>query len=104
MYTKTFDRPRVLRPRHSVENQWDLLAAIGIEPLTREHDPVEMPLDQDAVASIAPRLSEAGVDPHHEIVVVHVSARSPFRRCPIPSFLDTVAALASSPARRVIVT
>ena len=27
-YTQTVHRPRDLRPRHSVENQWDLLAAI----------------------------------------------------------------------------
>ena len=27
MYTDRVDRPRELRPRHSVENQWDLLAA-----------------------------------------------------------------------------
>ena len=104
MYTKTVDRPRALRPRHSVENQWDLLAALGVEPPTREHDPVEMPLDQDAVASVERRLAEAGVNRHHEIVVVHVSARSPFRRWPIPSFVDTVVALATVPARRVIVT
>jgi ADP-heptose:LPS heptosyltransferase len=36
--------------------------------------------------------------------VIHVSAGSPFRRWPLPSFVDTVAALASSAGRRVIVT
>ena len=30
MYTTRVARPRELRPRHSVENQWDLLAALGI--------------------------------------------------------------------------
>ena len=28
MYTRTVERPRTLRPRHSVVNQWDLLYAI----------------------------------------------------------------------------
>ncbi len=28
LYTRTIHRPRELRPRHSVENQWDLLEAI----------------------------------------------------------------------------
>ena len=32
MYTDVVARPRELRPRHSVENQWDLLEALGVEP------------------------------------------------------------------------
>ena len=31
MYTDRVARPRELRPRHSVQNQWDLLAPLGIE-------------------------------------------------------------------------
>jgi predicted lipopolysaccharide heptosyltransferase III len=104
IYTKVVDRPRVLRRRHSVENQWDLLAALGIEPLTPERNPVEMALDQDAVANVERRLVQSGVRRDHEIVVVHVSASSPFRRWPLASFVDTVAALARTPGRRIVVT
>ena len=32
MYTRVVSRPRQLRARHSVENQWDLLAAVGVAP------------------------------------------------------------------------
>ena len=35
MYTRRVARPRELRPRHSVENQWDLLAPLGIAPPDR---------------------------------------------------------------------
>jgi ADP-heptose:LPS heptosyltransferase len=51
MYTRTVDRPRELRPRHSVLNQWDLLAAIeGWQetPPDPARDAVEMPLDPGA--------------------------------------------------------
>ena len=35
MYTRRVARPRELRPRHSVENQWDLLDALDIAPPDR---------------------------------------------------------------------
>ena len=56
MYTRTVARPRELRPRHSVVNQWDLLEAIdgwpggGPDPA---RDAVEMALDPAADARIA---------------------------------------------------
>src|SRR5262249_45050588 len=42
MYTQRIARPRELRARHSVENQWDLLAPLGIPPPDRVEDPLEM--------------------------------------------------------------
>ena len=104
MYTRVVDRPRELRRRHSVLNQWDLLAPLGIDELTPDECPVEMPLAPEAVASVRARLSAAGVASDEAIAVVHVSASSPFRRWPMPAFSATVAALASHPHRRVIVT
>jgi len=108
MYTRAVDRPRALRPRHSVDNQWDLLEAIDgwstgrPDPL---RDGVEMPLDPAADARIARRLSEAGVGDRHEIVVVHVSAGNPFRRWPEASFATVVAGLAAgSPLRRIVLS
>jgi ADP-heptose:LPS heptosyltransferase len=50
------------------------------------------------------RLAAAGVGPDEDLAVLHVSASSPFRRWPIPSFVETVTALASRAGRRVIVT
>ena len=49
MYTRVVHRPKDLRPRHSVLNQWDLLEAIpawtgGAADATR--DQVEMALDR----------------------------------------------------------
>ena len=104
MYTRVVDRPRELRARHSVVNQWDLLRALDIDPPSPARNPVEMPLDADAVADVDARLTAAGVTQANDIVVVHVSASSPFRRWPLASFIDMVAALASGPGRRVIVT
>src|SRR6185436_13564851 len=49
MYTRRIARPRELRPRHSVENQWDLLAPLGVGQPTGERYPVQMPTDPDAV-------------------------------------------------------
>ena len=61
MYTTRVARPRELRPRHAVQNQWDLLAALGLPDAGRERSPVEMPVDPAAAAAMAERLARAGV-------------------------------------------
>jgi ADP-heptose:LPS heptosyltransferase len=104
MYTDVVERPRELRRRHSVENQWDLLRAIGITAPTAVENPVEMSVDRAAEAAIDERLVAAGVARDEDLAVIHVSASSPFRRWPLPAFVETVAALASRAGRRVIVT
>lgn len=104
MYTEIVGRPRVLRRRHSVENQWDLLAPLDIPPPTRKDNPVEMALDTRVAGDLARRLTAGGVEPGDDIVVLHVSASSPFRRWPLPAFIETVAALAAREGRRVIVS
>jgi ADP-heptose:LPS heptosyltransferase len=108
MYTRTVRRPRELRPRHSVLNQWDLLAAVeGWTGATADPaiDPVEMPLDPDADRRMAARLLAAGIGPEHDLIVVHVSANNPFRRWPEPAFMALVAGLASvSPRRRLVLS
>ena len=104
MYTDVVDRPGELRRRHSVENQWDLLTALEMGSPTPAANPVEMPVDRDAKATVDRRLAEAGVMPDEDLAVIHVSASSPFRRWPLPSVVETVAALASRAGRRVIVT
>jgi len=105
MYTRRVARPRELRARHSVENQWDLLTALGIAPPDRTAFPVEMASDAAAAARVAERLARAGVDATHQIVVIHVSAGNPFRRWPIEHFVTLAMALASRDAnRRVVIT
>lgn len=105
MYTRCVDRPRALRPRHSVENQWDLLGPLDIPPPDASLFPVEMIAAPDAAATVAARLARAGVGPTDCLVVVHVSAGNPFRRWPIPSFAALITRLVSKDARRrVIVT
>ena len=104
IYTRRVPRPRALRARHSVENQWDLLAALGIAPPDRVRNPVEMPADEDAAATVASRLTRAGVAPNDRLVVIHVSAGNPFRRWPLDHFIALTARVASEPDVRVIVT
>jgi lipopolysaccharide heptosyltransferase II len=106
MYTRTVARPRDLRPRHSVLNQWDLLEAIpgwsGASP-NPEVDPVEIAVDPAADARVAARLNAAGLLDAHTLILVHVSAGNPFRRWPESAFVDTVVALARQEERRRIV-
>jgi ADP-heptose:LPS heptosyltransferase len=107
MYTKAVPRPRTLRPRHSVVNQWDLLEAIDGWPLgapDAARDSVEMTPDALAGARIAQRLDAAAITAAHELMVVHVSAGNPFRRWPEPAFATLVAGLAASPMRRIILS
>ena len=61
MYTDVVDRPRELRRRHSVENQWDLLRALDVDGPTPGGNPVEMPVDRRAARAVNERLAAAGV-------------------------------------------
>ncbi len=104
MYTVRVPRPREIRPRHAVENQWDLLNAMGIPTPEARHSPVEMPADPRAVDAVRDRLARAGVTSDHYAIVIHVSAGNPFRRWPLDSFAALVKLLVrADPRRRVIV-
>ncbi len=111
MYTDVVHRPRGLHPRHSVENQWDLLAAVDPNlagGADRTAFRVEMPTDPEATAAVTTRLARMRVDtsPHDtRLIVLHVSAGNPFRRWPEEAFADIAAGLVRQSAdRRVLVT
>lgn len=105
MYTHTVARTDGLAPRHSVRNQWDLLAPLGIEPCDPARDPVEMAVDSDVDARVTARLRDAGIPAEAPLVLVHVSAGNLFRRWPPEAFADAVVELARrDPARRFILT
>ena len=105
MYTRVVARPRELRARHSVENQWDLLDALGVERPTPDADPVEMPSSPQVAQAVARRLAAAGVADQDRLVVIHVSAGNPFRRWPVGSFGEVAAALVNRhPGVRVVIT
>ena len=105
MYTHRVERSRQLRPRHSVQNQFDLLAPLGIGPPDPTKYPVEMPLGPETARLVGRRLAESGVDHPTQLIVVHVSSNSPFRRWPAESFATTIAALAAAGGgRRIVVT
>jgi ADP-heptose:LPS heptosyltransferase len=92
-------------PRHSVQNQWDLLAPLGIGAPEIGQPPVEMPADDEASATVRRRLGAAGVGDRDRIVVMHVSAGNPFRRWPPEHFARVAAELARRDAsRRIIIT
>ncbi len=105
MYTDRVARAPDLRPRHSVRNQWDLLAPLGIEAPDPALDAVEMTPDPTADTRVDARLRAAGVTPDHPLVVIHVSAGNPFRRWPVESFQALTEALVRrDPARRILLT
>jgi predicted lipopolysaccharide heptosyltransferase III len=103
MYTDVIARPRELRPRHSVQNQWDLLAPLGVDSPDPSRDGLEMPESADARREVSTRLAAAGVPADAPLVVVHVSAGNPFRRWPAERFGEVVAALVREDARRWVV-
>jgi ADP-heptose:LPS heptosyltransferase len=108
MYTKIVGRPRELRPRHSVENQWDLLPALDAAFAPgpdRRRDRVRIPVDPAAVSAISSKLAAWSIPPDARIVLIHVSAGNPFRRWPETAFADLATSLvAASPDRWVIFT
>lgn len=87
--------PSLVPPRHSVLNQWDLLAPLGIGAADPVRDPVCMPLAPEAVARVSARLAGAGVPDDGRVAVLHVSAGNPFRRWPAERFAQLAAALAT---------
>lgn len=92
-------------PRHSVQNQWDLLAPLGVGAPEIGQPPVEMPADDEAAATVRRRLGAAGVGDRDRIVVMHVSAGNPFRRWPPEHFARVAAELARrETSRRIIIT
>jgi lipopolysaccharide heptosyltransferase II len=105
MYTERVERPRALRPRHSVVNQWDLLTPLGLDAPDPERDGTEMAVPDSARAAVAAKLGSAAIDPARDpVVVVHVSAGNPFRRWPAASFVTLLTRLAGGdPTRRIVV-
>jgi lipopolysaccharide heptosyltransferase II len=105
MYTRRVRRSRELRPRHSVENQWDLLESLGVPLADRGRFPVEMPIDPATAAAVRTRLARSGIPASAQLIVVHVSAGNPFRRWPLDAFARLAADLvAGDPSRRVVFT
>lgn len=108
MYTRVVHRPRGLHPRHSVQNQWDLLAAIDPalgEPADPACDRVHMTVGPEAVAAASARLTSWGVPTEAQVALVHVSAGNPFRRWPEAAFGELVGGLAEGGTNRwVLVT
>jgi ADP-heptose:LPS heptosyltransferase len=94
MYTHVVARDREPSVRHSVLNQWELLAPLGITGPPRPEDtPVQMAHDGTASAAVASRLQALGIGEGSEIVTLHVSASNPFKRWPAASFAAVVARL-----------
>src|SRR5689334_20781976 len=56
MYTTRVARPRGIRARHAVANQWDLLNAIGIATPPPAQSPTEMAADPLAAEAVEGRL------------------------------------------------
>ena len=103
MYTHQVPRSPDLTPRHSVLNQWDLLAPLGIEGCDPARDAVEMAADADADARVGRILAQHGILAPHRVVVIHVSAGNPFRRWPAGAFTALAASLVRrDPDRRVV--
>ncbi|MDH4064274.1 MAG: glycosyltransferase family 9 protein [Acidobacteriota bacterium] len=89
--------PSLVPPRHSVLNQWDLLAPLGVGPADPARDPVEMPLAPEAVERVDARLRAAGLADDARLAILHVSAGNPFRRWPANRFAELAATLAAGP-------
>ena len=52
MYTTRVPRMRELRPRHSVQNQWDLLEPLGIPRPTPDTHPTELTAEPGATRAV----------------------------------------------------
>jgi ADP-heptose:LPS heptosyltransferase len=105
MYTHPVSRTPEPSQRHSVLNQWDLLAPLGIAGAPDPGElPVEMPASPEARASVESMLTARGIPGGAPLVLIHVSASNPFKRWPATSFADVIAHLVRHhPARHIAV-
>ncbi|MFN8059619.1 MAG: glycosyltransferase family 9 protein [Vicinamibacterales bacterium] len=106
MYTRLVPRARTLEPRHSVENQWDLLSGIDGAAPTRPAPvthPTTMVDDAPARDRVEAWLRARALD-ERPLIVLHVSAGNAFRRWPTAHFAALVAALAARGDRGIIIT
>jgi lipopolysaccharide heptosyltransferase II len=104
MYTTRVPRPKMIRARHAVANQWDLLNALGIAMPDPAQSPTEMIADARAAVTVNERLSALGVGRDDKLIVLHVSAGNPFRRWPLDAFASLISMLVRShPRRRIVV-
>lgn len=111
MYTDVVHRPRGLHPRHSVENQWDLLAAVdpafagAADRTAFRTEMTEAPGARQAVNAFLAGHGISSPGGAARLIVLHVSAGNPFRRWPEEAFAEVAAGLArQSPDRYVLVT
>ncbi len=107
MYTHVVHRSREFQPRHSVENQWDLLQAldVGVAPADPARDRVIMRVTDAGAATVQRRLANWRVAPSDRVIVLHVSAGNPFRRWPEEAFSDLASRLvAAAPDRWIVIT
>ena len=103
MYTHRVPRPDDRLARHSVLNQWDLVAPLGVDPADPSQDPIEIPVDPSAARSVEAKLHALGIGQEHRLIVIHVSAGNPFRRWPAEAFVTLATRLAAGGARRHVV-
>jgi predicted lipopolysaccharide heptosyltransferase III len=108
MYTHAVQRPGGYRPRHAVENQWDLLApldsALPVRP-DPARDRVEMVVPASARAELDRQLAGRGIAADVPLILIHVSAGNPFRRWPEASFAKVAATLAiARPQAAILIT
>jgi ADP-heptose:LPS heptosyltransferase len=95
-----------LRPRHSVENQWDLLPALDAaftDGPDRRLDRVLIPVEPASASAIATRLSAWNVPAGARIVLIHVSAGNPFRRWPEAAFAELASSLVDAGTDRWVI-
>lgn len=106
MFTHRIPRPRGYQPRHSVLNQWDLIAPVvgaDVERPSPERDRVQMMVPDASRSAVRERLTSLGVAPDDEVIVMHASAGNQFRRWPASSFREVARTLIGDrPARRLI--
>ncbi len=102
MYTQVVQRSRDLTPRHSVLNQWDLIAPLDIPRLDPARDPLQMPDSYQAGNSVDRYLTQSRVNRSDSLIVIHVSASTRFKRWPEDSFVSLVTRLVRNGSNRKV--
>jgi lipopolysaccharide heptosyltransferase II len=102
MYTEVVSRSPQLTPRHSVLNQWDLLAPLDIPPPDPAHYPLQMADSPPAGRTVDSYLAQSHIERADTLIVIHVSASTRFKRWPEESFVALVTGLVRQGSNRKV--
>ncbi len=93
--------PYFIRPKHGVQRQLDLVAAVG---LTTRNERLSLRISDEAVKSVGAKLERVGMDVGKPFIVVHPGASDPKREYPADLYAQAIGTIVQKMGYSVVIT